>query len=156
MPYFSITWQQMIFFCSLLSKVWEKKILVFSSVFACYSFRLKHVSKWRFLSISPPCESVWSKQNPFFFFLLSLFFLSTVPLSSGCRWPFIVANRQSRAFTPQVNEWLSAVISPNTDYQMFGGGGFIQGTRLEYSWSPILTGPRRICNAIMSLSNKTN
>ena len=37
----------------------------------------------------------------------------------GRRWQFIVANRQSRGFTPQVNEWLSAVISPNTDYQMF-------------------------------------
>jgi len=68
----------------------------------------------------------------------------------GRRWRFIVANRQSRGFTPQVNEWLSTVISPNTDYQMFFK---------EQHWNTyeaILTGSCRICNAIMPLSNKTN
>lgn len=68
----------------------------------------------------------------------------------GRRWQFIVANRQSRGFTPQVNEWLSTVISPNTDYQMF----FKE--RLWNTYEAILTAPCRICNAIMPLSNKTN
>lgn len=68
----------------------------------------------------------------------------------GRRWQFIVANRQSRGFTPQVNEWLSTVISPNTDYQMF----FKE--RHWNTYEAILTAPCRICNAIMPLSNKTN
>lgn len=96
---------------------------------------------------------------PFLFLLHSfplkvevIFALLSLPCLErfGCRWQFIVANRQSRGFTPQVNEWLSTVISPNTDYQMF----FKE--RHWNTYEAILTGPCRICNAIMPLSNKTN